>query len=508
MTIYDIAKQAGVSASTVSRVINNKPGINAQTRKRVQKLLNETHYPPNEADRGLVMQSSKIIGILIEDLRIEHHTESAYVIEQEMTALGYTCITLSTGRRDEKKADYIRILEQRRVDGAILMGSMFETEAVKKSIKEHLPDVPVAIVNGYLDLPNVYGILIDEERGVKDCAELMFKKGKKHLVMAVDSDTPSNRNKQKGYLRAMLEQGIAKEDIPFYTAVNKEFTNPRDVRAAGAKLTEQILTERPETDGIIYTTDLLAVGGLEAAKKMGCWQENDAYVPSPGDAILYDWQDNGISDNTGNPDHVGTVIEVYKESGYMVIEEGNYSNAVKKRTLSINGKFIRGFITPKYDDNTVAAPGLSKGKDIKTIAHEVIVGLWESGENRKKLLTEYGYNYSEVQNMVNQILNGSAVTPSNTKQDQNQSVSKKVVATCSAKQFNKAYAGEYKTTAVLYCRNDAGTNKKALCKIPAGTKVKCYGYYTMVNGVKWLYIQFVLDGVQYTGFSSSAYLAK
>ena len=73
---------------------------------------------------------------------------------------------------------------------------------------------------------------------MKDCAELMFKKGKKHLVMAVDSDTPSNRNKQKGYLRAMLEQGIAKEDIPFYTAVNKEFTNPRDVRAAGAKLTE------------------------------------------------------------------------------------------------------------------------------------------------------------------------------------------------------------------------------------------------------------------------------
>ena len=247
---------------------------------------------------------------------------------------------------------------------------------------------------------------------------------------------------------------------------------------------------------------------IERAKQMGVWEENDAHVPKLGEAVLYDWQDNGIGDNTGNPDHVGTVIEVHKESGYMVVEEGNYSNAVKKRTLSINGKFIRGFITPKYDDNTVAAPGLSKGKDTKTIAHEVIVGLWGSGENRKKLLTEYGYNYSEVQNMVNQILNGSAVTPSNTKQDQNQSVSKKVVATCSAKQFNKAYAGEYKTTAVLYCRNDAGTNKKALCKIPAGTKVKCYGYYTMANGVKWLYIQFVLDGVQYTGFSSSAYLAK
>ena len=73
------------------------------------------------------------------------------------------------------------------------------------------------------------------------------------------------------------------------------------------------------------------------------------------------------------------------------------------------------------------------------------MGCGEAVENRKKLLTEHGYSYSEVQNMVNQILNGSAVTPSNTKQDQNQSISKKVVATCSAKQFNKVYTGEYKT---------------------------------------------------------------
>ena len=321
---------------------------------------------------------------------------------------------------------------------------------------------------------------------------------------------------------------LQKVHTPFIAGVL--YTNDVDYRLARL-LADQVITEKPfmEISGETFQKALKAmescdrvictsvpVGScnkrlgelIEAAKKMGCWQENDTYVPSPGDAILYDWQDNGIGDNTGNPDHVGTVIEVHKESGYMVIEEGNYSNAVKKRTLSINGKFIRGFITPKYDDNTVAAPGLSKDKDIKTIAHEVIVGLWGSGENRKKLLTEYGYSYSEVQNMVNQILNGSAVTPSNTKQDQNQSVSKKVVATCSAKQFNKTYAGEYKTTAVLYCRNDAGTNKKAICKIPAGTKVKCYGYYTMANGVKWLYIQFVLDGVQYTGFSSSAYLAK
>ena len=90
-TIYDIAKEAGVSASTVSRVVNNKPGINEKTRKKVQQLLEKYNYIPNEAARGLVTQSSRIIGILIEDIRVFHHTESAYVIEQEMTRLGYTC---------------------------------------------------------------------------------------------------------------------------------------------------------------------------------------------------------------------------------------------------------------------------------------------------------------------------------------------------------------------------------------------------------------------------------
>ena len=96
-TIYDIAKEAGVSASTVSRVVNNKPGINEKTRKKVQQLLEKYNYIPNEAARGLVTQSSRIIGILIEDIRVFHHTESAYVIEQEMTRLGYSCLSLCTG---------------------------------------------------------------------------------------------------------------------------------------------------------------------------------------------------------------------------------------------------------------------------------------------------------------------------------------------------------------------------------------------------------------------------
>ena len=85
---------------------------------------------------------------------------------------------------------------------------------------------------------------------------------------------------------------------------------------------------------------------IEKAKSMGIWMENDAYTPQPGDILLYDWEDSGAGDNTGSPNHVG-VVEKLSGSTITVIE-GNYSNAVKRRTLQVNGRYIRGYITPQY----------------------------------------------------------------------------------------------------------------------------------------------------------------
>lgn len=239
------------------------------------------------------------------------------------------------------------------------------------------------------------------------------------------------------------------------------------------------------------------------AKAMGCWQENDGYVPSPGDAILYDWQDNGVGDNTGWPDHIGVVEYVNKNAGYMTVIEGNYKDSVKKRTVSINGKFIRGFITPKYQDNSASPIVPGKSKDILTVAREVISGLWGSGAQRKEALERNGLDCAKVQAKVNEILNGPNGNPTKPIPSV-----KKVETTCKAKNFDKSLAGEYVTSANLYCRNDAGTNKKALCRIPKGTKVRNYGFYTAFDGLKWFLITFKLDGVQYTGFSSGVYLKK
>lgn len=252
---------------------------------------------------------------------------------------------------------------------------------------------------------------------------------------------------------------------------------------------------------------------IEAAKKMGIWIEDDRHIPKPGEAVLYYWKDGAnfaSTDCTGVPDHVGTVTEVHEDAGYFVVMEGNYGNAVKKRTISINGRYIRGFIAPKYDDDTVVQPTPSGGKDITTVAREVIAGSWGNGDARKKALKVAGYDPEEVQAEVNRILNGSAAQPSNPVQSQNQEVKKKVTSTCYAESYDKSISGTYKVDADdgLYCRNDAGTNKKALCIIPDGTEVHCYGYYTKFNGTKWYYIQFTMDGVQYTGFSSSKYLVR
>lgn len=81
-------------------------------------------------------------------------------------------------------------------------------------------------------------------------------------------------------------------------------------------------------------------------KALGCWVENDAYTPKPGDIIMYDWQDSGSGDNNGTPDHVGIVV--YSSDSGMKIIEGNINNAVGYRSIPVNSRYIRGYCVPDY----------------------------------------------------------------------------------------------------------------------------------------------------------------
>lgn len=81
-------------------------------------------------------------------------------------------------------------------------------------------------------------------------------------------------------------------------------------------------------------------------EERGLWVEDDAYVPSPGDIIMYDWDDSGLGDNRGSPDHVGIVEQVVGST--ITIIEGNKGGAVARRKLAVNGRYIRGYCVPDY----------------------------------------------------------------------------------------------------------------------------------------------------------------
>lgn len=119
---------------------------------------------------------------------------------------------------------------------------------------------------------------------------------------------------------------------------------------------------------------------IQIAQNMGIWQENDGYVPSPADIILYDWDDSGNGDNTANPDHVGIVESV--SDGVITVIEGNMSEKVGRRSLDVDGRYIRGFITPEYKAGEDNEPQESGGKDEDTMSIKFIdISNWQAGLN-------------------------------------------------------------------------------------------------------------------------------
>ncbi len=260
VTIYDIAKMANVSASTVSRVVNGKPNVGAKTRAKIMKLLAEYNYIPNEAARGLVMQSSHMIGILITDIRTTQHTDGIFYIEQELSAHGYSCLIHNTGRDEANWVKNIQSLSQRKIEALVLMGSIYQSDVVKEALQLYLPSIPVIICNGYLNAPNVYGLVGDELNGVTDCVKLLYSKGKKCPAFLMNQSTPSNEQKKLGF-----ETGISRY-YPEVPLIEYESGNSfSDINATTVAMLEQ----HPEVDGIIYSEDVLAMIGLRTLADMG-----------------------------------------------------------------------------------------------------------------------------------------------------------------------------------------------------------------------------------------------
>lgn len=138
---------------------------------------------------------------------------------------------------------------------------------------------------------------------------------------------------------------------------------------------------------------------VEKAKKLGIWKESDKTIPVDGYWIAYDWQDSGKGDNTGSPDHIGLVIKVEKNKFTVLECNKGVESKCAMRVMDINGRYIRGYITPHY--NKVEKSAEAERKRINKLADEVLQGKYGNGSERKKRL---GSDYDAVQAEVNRRL--------------------------------------------------------------------------------------------------------
>ena len=251
MTIYDIAAKAGVSASTVSRVINGRSGIGKATRERVEAILKETGFVIDEGARSLVSQKSHMVGILVSDIRNQHHIEGAYMILRRLQEEGYVCLLLNAGESPDQKAECIRILARRKIDALVLVGSAFECPEVEAAIVAHMSSIPVVFQNGSFTLANVHSALAAEDRGTEEAVDHLYEEGRRRIAYVNNADTASNRRKIAGYRRAMARHGLEPLIVP---------SCREDSGEAGGEATASLLANHPDVDAIIFSIDITAVG--------------------------------------------------------------------------------------------------------------------------------------------------------------------------------------------------------------------------------------------------------
>ncbi len=136
---------------------------------------------------------------------------------------------------------------------------------------------------------------------------------------------------------------------------------------------------------------------IDLYKKKGRWQENDAHRPQPADIIMYDWDDNGVGDCTGYPEHVGIVKEV--NGNTITVIEGNMNDAVGERTLQVNGRFIRGYCLPDYASKASGVPSASvpsgNPSSGSTSSAEQVYTV-RAGDTLSKIAEKYGTTYQKL----------------------------------------------------------------------------------------------------------------
>ncbi len=278
MNIYDIANRAGVSIATVSRVINGSPVVSQKTRDRVNEVMIELKYTPNVFVRGLMVNSMKIIGIMTIDVRDLYYANAIHTIELEMRDKGYDVILCSTSGDINEKKKYLNLLIEKRVDGIILIGSVFKEKSDNRHIIEAAQNVPVVMVNGNVEGENIYSIVCDDAYAIYTTTKYLFDKGHSNIVYIYDVDTFSGYEKLKGFKKIMMDRGID-------TRGERIIKTEKGI-VGGYKALEKIIEAGTSFSAVVTAEDELAVGAMKKLRELGKRIPEDVAVVGFNNSML------------------------------------------------------------------------------------------------------------------------------------------------------------------------------------------------------------------------------
>lgn len=259
MNIYDVSEKAQVSIATVSRVLNGNPNVSDKTRNRVLDVMKELGYTPNIFARGLGLNTMKTIGIMCSDSSDPYLANAIYYLERELRVNGYDSILCCTGSSLETKHQYFNLLISKRVDAIILAGSKFVEMRPKDNtyILNAAKNLPVMLVNGYLDGPNIYSTVCDDHSAMYQATEHLLASGRRHILYLYTSHSYSGLNKQQGYKDALTAHGIPIREELIHQC-------PKELRAS-KELLLQLWESGVTFDAVITSDDSLAVGAVKFA---------------------------------------------------------------------------------------------------------------------------------------------------------------------------------------------------------------------------------------------------
>lgn len=261
MNIYEIAEKAGVSIATVSRVINNNPNVRPETREKVERVLKEMNYTPNAIARSLAVKATKTIGVLTSDVRDSYYANAIYTIEREFGELGYNVILSNTGGAIKKKREYIKIMLEKKVDGIILVGSVFKEKGSNKHITDAASKVPVVMLNSVLSADNIYSVACDDAKGTGYIVEWLYERGRRNIVYFYDVKSFSGLAKIRGFSEAMKKKQLA---VGKNTLIQVQ--SGIEGGYEGIKYLEE---NKIAYDAIVASEDLIAAGALKGLIKAG-----------------------------------------------------------------------------------------------------------------------------------------------------------------------------------------------------------------------------------------------